>query len=748
MKETQWNQLRGDGGTQPCPPEQLVKLKDGFRQMCVDAGHEVNDRRQCADAIRRCVWPGQSPDGRKHKEALAGAEPFPFEGASDKRERTADAITNEQVIIIMAALMRFNLGFSGLPGANEQASQDTADRLSKLWEYIERNQLAREWFVEWTRFAQWRQGDSPAVGVMQVYWHQEQALKPVTLTADDFTAAIAQAALAQGVQITEADNLDLQEMLANPARVAELGDLLRVLYPDLSPARATKAAADLQSEDRACEFPYPYVCENRLRLKARRLFHDIFVPENTAPSEMQRASRIDVREWFDEQELREMEAKGAFDTPGFVAEVLKHEGETAFQYYSHCSASGEYSESMLQRHWDPKRMKGKYELVTTFYRASNSDGIPGTYMLTWHIGVEQPGTHQRLLDYHLPPGCRYPFVFSPRELHADTLWESRGNSELSATDQQSLKTLHDMFLDNAQLATVPPIEVPASRPKLALVWGPLKQIKVQRSGEIKLLTPPAYPVATDKMIAIIKEGVARYFGQMVETNEPDLVRLYQQSLVDFMFLPVAEVMTIGTMLACQFLDDDILAGLVGPDAVPQVRDLAKEGRFHVEIDFEAGMLSMEFMAQVGEMISNYVLKWDTQSTIPRDVLVKWFLGQLSRRLANRLTRPVADANQSEIDDESNNFSRIAAGDEPPMMTEGQNWALRRQTLLDIGRRNPEAFAKLTPTSWEILKARLQHFDGQLEQEKNAIIGRTMAAPALPDLTLLPGGAVPAPGAQS
>ena len=104
-----------------------------------------------------------------------------------------------------------------------------------------------------------------------------------------------------------------------------------------------------------------------------------------------------------------------------------------------------------------------------------------------------------------------------------------------------------------------------------------------------------------------------------------------------------------------------------------------------------------------------------------------------RRLANRLTRPVETANQSEIDDETVNFAKIASGVEPPMMEDGQNYALRRQTLLDIGQKNPEAFRALTPQSWAILEARLKHFDGMLEQQKNAVIGRTMAAPALPEV---------------
>jgi hypothetical protein len=729
MKSTKWNQLRADGGTQPCSPEQLTLIKAGFRAMCTDAGASVNDRRELAERTRKARWEGQSPDGKKH-EAILGRKPFPYEGASDSRNRTADNITNEQVMIIMAALMRFNLGFAGLPGANAEANDRTAAKLSSLWEYVERNQLGAEWFVEWTKFTQWRQGDSPAVGIMQVYWHQERALRPEQLDADSFIAKAEAAAATAGFEPTPEDVLDLTDLAVNPARLEELAAFLVTLWPELPAARAAKVAAALQTEGEAT-FPYPYICENRLRVKARRLFHDVFWPEVT--TDPQRSSRIDVREWFDEAELREMDAAGAF-RPGALEEILKHGGESAWAHFSHYEASGEYGDTLCERTQDKQRRATQYELITTFYRASNADGIPGTYSVQWNVGVEKAVTDQVLLDYRLP-GRRYPFIVSAREILSDSLWESRGNSELSATEQGALKILHDMFMDSAALNTIPPLEVPLNRPKLALLWQPMAQIKTARPGEIKPMPTMPFPQAAGEMIKLVKEGLARYFGQISETNPPDLVRLYQQSLVDFMLIPVGEAMTVGLQLCLQFMDRADLMQILGEDGM----ELADEGkadtvRFRTELDFEAGMLSIDFIERIGAIISKFVLTWDTEATIPRGVLVKWYLGQLSRRLANRLTRPVETVNQSEIEDEENNFAKIAAGIEPPMMEDGQNYALRRETLLGIGQKNPEAFRALTPVSWGILEARLKHFDGMLEQQKNAVIGRTMAAPALPEMS--------------
>lgn len=718
-----WDQLRGDGRTQPCTPEQLTLLKTEFKQICTDAGHSVNDRRELGENTRFNRWAGQSLDGKKHKAAMNGAEAFPFEGASDARVRTADDITNEQVIIMMAALMRQQLGFKG----TESNDDELAGNLSVLWQWVLKNQLGSEWFVEWTKFAQWRQGDSPAVGVMQVYWHQERSLCPVDTTTDEVTERLLEAAAKQQMQISPEDSADLQDLAINPERRDEYAGLLQTLWPDLPDKTAKRAAGELQQTGEST-FPYPYISENRLRIKARRLFEDIFIPENT--TDIRRARMIVVREWFTATELREMEAAGDFK-PGFVDEVLKHEGETGWAHYCHFEASGDYSEGVITRTWDKNRQRGQYELLTAFYQASNADGVPGTYTVQFHANVDIPGTDQELFDYKLS-GRRYPFVISPREILSDKLWDSRGNSELSMTEQASLKLLHDSFMDHAQLCTVPPIKVPAARPKMQLVIGPLKQIKENRPGEISFMTMPTYPQSNDKMQSSIMAGLDRYFGRMSATNPPDLVRLYQQSLVDFFLLPVAEVVRMGGQLCQQFMDDATLARITGEQGKPIARSIEEiAGQFDVEVSFEAGMLSFDYLKAIGEMISKYVLTWDTLNTVQRDELVNWFFSALSPSLAKRLVKPVASVNQSEIADEQNNFAKIAAGIEPPMAEDGQNFKLRLDTLMEIGAKNPEAFAKLTPASRAILSARVKHFQGMLEQQQNAVIGRTMASPALP-----------------
>lgn len=731
--KTKWNTIRGDGSSRPLEPEKLTELKAEFDQICTDAGRSVNDRRELAEDTRFTRWSGQSPDGKKHDDSDTGRKAFPFDGASDARIRMADDIVQEQVVVLIASLMRMQLNAGPTEGTDMEISGD----IGVLWNWIQKNQLRAEWLTEWTKVAQWRQGDSPGIAYMQAWWHQADALRPETVTDKDIASRAVDAYQAGGQQATPEDLADLQDLLSNPGRADELAAMVRSLWPKLSEARAKTVAEDVQSEQTST-FAYPYPCENRLRLKARRLMVDIFVPENT-PTDLQRARCIFVREWFTKPELLEMEARGDFGK-GFVDQLLEHEGESGWKHVSHIDGQGDYTAQTQTREWNKDRQRGQYELLTAFFRASNEMGIPGMYSVQFSTFVDQAATECALFDSR----NKYPFFAVPREILSDNQWDSRGVSELSATDQNSMKLLHDAFMDHAQLTTVPPVKVPASRPKLALTIRPLGQIKELRPGEISWMQPPAFPVSNDKVQEAIERRVARYFGQMAATNTPDWIRMYQQHLIGGFLAVAAEVVAYSLELAWEYLDDATLARVLGVQLQrPEGDDPLK---FDVEITFEAGMLNMEFLQQVGEMVTKFVLPWDTLSTVQRDRLVRWFFSALSPTLAQQLLVPAQQAQESETKDEQNNFTLIAAGVEPPMMTAGQNFGLRLQVLLGIGQKNPEAVEKLTPKSREIYEARMKHLHGMVQQQQNAQIGRQMAEPALQPP--VPGQAGEAPGSPA
>jgi hypothetical protein len=713
--------VKGDGGTIVCAPARLTWLKDEFRHITTHAGWSVNDRRWLAEDTRYCRWPGQSPDGRKHSDANAGKPAFPFEGASDVRMRTADEIINEQIILIMAAVMRMQLKFT----SPDPAKAKLGDQMAVLWEWMKNNQLRREWFVELRKLAQFRQGDSPAVGFLQVYWHEDTAMINLTVSAEEALEQILKDSADQGDQVTSEIEANLKQVFSDRAHADLLAQIIGAHWPDLSPARAKAAAADMQKNGEAT-FPYPVAKPGRVALRARRLMKDIFVPENT--EETERARVIYIAEWFTAPELRDKERKGDFQ-PGFVDEVLKHEGETAWRHWTYWNVNGDYSNRIVERSWDKERHRGQYQILTAYFKGSNKDGIVGIYSVGYHHAVEIPGTKMELFDCE---HGKYPFPVFTREILTGRLWDTRGIAELSMTEQQALKTLHDSFIDHAQLSTVPPVKVPASRPKLALVIGPLKLIKEQRPNEISFMAPPAYPASNDKANERIEKRLNRFFGRMSPDNAPDWIRAYQQDLIDFFLLDLVEAIKIALQLNQQYMDDETLLRVLGPDGLPiakSVKDI--QGQFDIEITFDAGMLSMDFIKIMADLVSNYALKWDSKGLIRRDELEQWFLGSLSPSLARRLLRPVKDADQSEVEAAQVDFGKIKDGIEPDRPTDGVDFQTRLDTILGIGQMNPEAFQTLAPNSRKILEDHVQYLQGQIMQQQNAVVGREMAKRTLP-----------------
>jgi len=100
----------------------------------------------------------------------------------------------------------------------------------------------------------------------------------------------------------------------------------------------------------------------------------------------------------------------------------------------------------------------------------------------------------------------------------------------------------------------------------------------------------------------------------------------------------------------------------------------------------------------------------------------------------QLVKDPGVASAQEAEDEQVQFTKIAAGAEPPMK-EGGNPQVRMQVLQQTIQSNPalqqryeqdEIFRKM-------LDARMQSFQFQLQQQQNAQIGRMGAVPALSQL---------------
>ena len=692
------------GGAGRLDSAELDAIKAELRHIVTRASTTIVQRRRMAEEVRFCRWKGQAPDGRKHREYLR-EEAFPFEGASDVCVRLADMLVRENKRIALTALK--NMALRGL----DTTGDGLAGKVTTLAEWLIKNKLTASWHDEWDLFLEYALSDSPGVAAMGMFWEQRSSLVERTITADSLAAAM------------QADAVFVQALLFDPAREADALAALALLAPGADASALRRALDDLRSGQPA-KLTVPEVADSRPYPMALRLFQDVFIPENT--TRFDRPRFVFLREWLSEVELAERVNAEGYDKDA-VEEALEHEGVSSLPLL----ASQERL-SVVRPGWkghaDPDHYRGLYEVITAYYRAVNKDGVPALYTVVLHGAVDRPLRDRELCAY---AHGKYPFSFYAFERVAGRAWESRGIPELVASDQYTIKLHADAINDNAMIATLPPVKKPANRPDFRVLLEPLGEIDEMRPGEVSFMTPPQYPATAAKAAADALLRVSSYFGRPVEGVSPQLVVSHAQGVVDRFLPAVAEAIHQMIANALQFMSADELDRVcpgLGEYAGADPREL--RGRYDFTVSFDARTLDIEWLNTLGDLFGKYVLAWDTLSTVERDKAVRWFAGKLdSDTLA--FIRPAESAALDELKDEDANFAFIAAGGEPPMMEEGQNFSARYARLNENVMKNPESVHGWPDKNRAVLQARLEHLKFMGEQQTvNAQTGRVGAKPAL------------------
>jgi len=719
MDSSEMARVKGDGGNAPATEEEIRALKDEIAKITRNISN-TSKRKDLTRKYRYCLWNGQSSDGRKHRQDI-GKDPFPFEGATDGRIRLTDMIAQETVMVLVAAASRAQVRVKG----TEIADEAKAAKLSTLLNWQINNNIGRsEYLRQITLLAQYMVADSPAGAVLGVYWEREDGVRLEKLSLDQFVATVLQAT---GSKKRE-DLQDLLDLVMNPERGEEAAGALMALLPELRPARAKRMVRELR-EKGECAFPRRYRRLNRPKIRAERIFETIYFPVNT--TDIQRARAIFMPEWFGRAEVVAMAAREGWRKE-FTAALLGdgstpksgHEEKSAFEDSNGVQDAGDITT-------EENRHEDEFEIITALWKAVTEDGVLATYMVKFHGDLPMAATERQLLDYD---HGQYPLTYFAREILSARLLDSRGVPEVSQTEQETLKLLHDLHNDRAQLVTVPPLFTPMNRGGVEVTLQPLGLIPRRKRDDYEWMSPPAATLDNASAMKFVKAFSDEYHGR----RNNDLPgagaegwALAKQSIADRFLAGLQDAFKQLLQLCLQYMDDSEMARVMGGDPIEIARTVEEiQGCFDLQLSFDVRDLDQEYLLKLAEAISKWVLPMDNAGTVMRDRLVQRIMASINPNLAEETTRPIEDANQAEATDEENNFAKIAAGIEPVMVKDGLNFGLRYQKLLEIGQKNPEAFAKLTPVSRQILEKRLEYLQFQVEQEKNKIIGALGTTPAL------------------
>lgn len=718
--------IKGDGGNRKMAAPTLKELQDEVATLCESMANGAFYSE--AANTRFCVWEGQSDDGLRHGERYADVVE-PFEGAIDARVRDVDLVINDEVKLLVLSVLRARLMITDPTGENAHG----AAKMQAALEYYVKNRLGARWQRELTRVANFMLGDSPGVGFLAANWIFEEGIGLSEVSLSElkqlFVATSMQGAAEQGVPeeqlVQEIDRLIavFEEALADPeVQRPALEITIASMFPELTAGRVTKMAKELLKQRRAdvedpvVEFPKRYVRKDEPEVRALRLGEDLFLPSDVRDFE-------EVPYYFTVHNLTRsgVEAKALAEewSADFKQKVLGAEdggrkGDFAFRRYAKGSQG-------RMRTVDDEYAASRYQVITAVFKATNDEGIPGIYYMTFHHNIDVEAHEQRLINYK---HGKYPAVAFAREHISNALLESRGVADVWGAQQSQRKQLADAGSNNALLAGVPPILTKNRRGGGRAWLRPFKEVALRRDGELKYMDPPKYPTQVRDMLDTLARDRDAYFGRRNNELAPETTALHEQFAVMGFMSCVKELLVQLMQLIQQFADDETLARISGQggEVIRSRQEIM--GQFDLELKFNPRWLDTEYLAAYGEIVNGLVVALDRDKTVNTTPIAQQILYGLDPELAPTIIRSAEAAGADEIANEQDIFARIAAGIEPEMDEDpnAKNYRLRMQWLENQLRSNP-AWQAWPEMNQEILKAHIANYQQMLVQDENAQVGR-------------------------
>lgn len=663
---------------------------------------------------RFALWDGQNDEGTKET-----ADAFPWPGATDTRVRLADKIIRERMRLRSAAFWGKRLQARALRGANAGA----ATLVNTLLKWMLYNQ-ALPMVQRETKLA-WNYVDTYGAAVMGCFWKRRTQLE-----AQSFDLrGLAQMAL----QSEDPEQERMVLMLTDPLRDPETIAMFRQYFPDNSEAEIGSFLRKLRTRGTA-ELRTAYLCANELNWLALRPGIDVFF--DPALCDLQDAPLITCRELLGEAELRERESSEGWDA-GFIEDAVQHQGVSSFDAAIDplllAPRGGLGFRGVLAEELDER-----IEILRSFYFVHERH-TTALYQTVWHRSVKDRAAMHELHGYE---HGQMPFFAWRAETAERPILESRGVPEICLTWQTEQKVERDYLTDRMSLEILPTLQVPRGLAG-AVLLGPGQQVERKRSGDFEFLGLPQTTGIAGKSGPLLEKEICEYFGRFHPEADPSMVQLARQELVTDTLTEMLPLIAQSWALMQQYLTDEEIVAVAGPLAQGvRVGKRDIQGQFLFEFTFDVRTIDNEFLTTVVGIVRECV-PLDRMGVLDLSGIVGYLLHSVSPDLAERFIRPAQQAQMAEVDDTLNELSRALLGLESPLK-EGANAELRLQ-VLQQGMQSPRAQQLVQSDQTGVVSALLENlvkkYQFQLQQQSNAVTGRTGVKPVLPGHA---GDGLPAP----
>ncbi|MFA6959940.1 MAG: hypothetical protein WC205_04215 [Opitutaceae bacterium] len=703
MKNDEITKTTGALRTEDNMPD--VRAMHAEIQDAVDGAVDRIANMQTDSDTRNCRWANQRTDGRK-PDKVNGKPAEPWARSSDVRIRLADELVNDDVVLMKTAGRRANLTVKGTESGDMQRAGKTQIYLEHLRNTRIRRNVARESELA----AQWRHTFGYAF--MAVTWQREYERVYETVTLDQLTVAASQA----GPDSPAA--LILAALYSPDKEVKkQLAGLLVQMYEDLDRGDAWRQLNALRVEG-AMVLPGRNLRVNVPQWKALKPWKDLFAPVNTEV--MQDARWLGWRRTFNEAQLRE-KALSEDWSEEWIAAVLRTEGKTVLDTMEHTEAVGDRRVNWRD---ESEEMDGLFEVFYLYYTAADENGVPCKYLtvMSPHVapdGEDMPHGPDGPLDYE---HGEYPFVECRRDRTESQIVESRGVPSLVATQQGEVKHARDSRVNATDLFLQPPVLRPEREVGLPLTFRPRGEIGFRKMEQTKFMPVPNTAPAGSPLEADARLDAMRYFARN-RTEDPMRVASYEQMLADDWCEELAECWSMTLQLAQQFESALTFARKVGGKQVQWTVSREEiQGKYDLQLFYNTENADPEKVAAKTKRLQVYQ-QMDRFGILNLAPVVGGMFARDFPEFADEVVQSLEQAGMKEIEDEQKNWALMAAGEEPVMHENGQNFAMRLQWLT-AKTQQPGAQARLAawPDMAELVAKRIEHFTFMLQQQVNANTG--------------------------
>jgi len=665
-----------------------------------------------ARRIRHCMWKGQHWSERRISTREEAA--YPFDGASDLRYRLADFLTNQRMCEAFTALMRSQVSF-GAPG---QALQREAAFCAQQWDAARRIDLGMEWPVQNLLLANFLFGGGRGVAGLRIGWKRREERIPTRHTQAAVGAAwMAMVAAKEGEAALSDAAAAFDAAMIDPGTGPDgLVMILRETGLASSAGEARLAARQLRDSG-VCETAVRTTVEDRATIQAMALGDTLWFPPETPVADLEAIGEYHLVEWHDRAGIRAMAARDRWNDE-FTRELVGTDGgkglngragEAVFPIWE--IERGSSGNEQVDR-VEANLMAGRYQVVRSYVRAADREGVEGRYEIVWCPGIK--GKAARGLRMVREPHGRWPVQLYTAEVAGPHALDARGIPGLAAGMQQLGKISFDT-VGNISMMQLPPVVTKGNRDLGGIMIEPLGDIKLGLSGSVEFMKPPQVPVATIQFMKALSEWRDLFFGLPSATVPEQLWQNNQQTRVALYLLQSAE--TARRIVAHKV---DRTPGEVRPEGL-------RQGSYALPVAMRCDPREWdrEYVAKVAETLSTTILPMDRRGELDLGPAVRSFVLAMLPQHAELITKDPETATPDELRDEQQSLLKIRSGFRPRIPEGGgADYAGRLNMYRQMLEGNPMVFDDMTPDKRQLLEEHLAALEQQTVQYgENREIGR-------------------------